>query len=144
MRRSLRRLLPLVAVVSLVAVAPPSPAHADVGVCSGLYQLDVPPGLGWPVLHAAKSANFEIRMTLGTCSPAVAMTLTGALVGTCWSATGLGTTSNDHDFAFEWIGWTITFTGAVTGQLHISNANAATPCTTGSAHQFDLHGALAH
>lgn len=141
MRRSLRRVLPFIAAVSVVAPAPP-PAQADTDACTGIYQMTLSNGLGLPVF-TSNTASFSMTMTVGSCATKAGVAFSGVITGGCWWASGSGTTSNNHTFMFEWWGTIITFSGEVTGQIHLNEAGVATACNNGTASRFGWHGTVA-
>lgn len=142
MQTSLRRLLLFVAVASLVAVVPPPPAHADTDACTGIYDMTLSNGLGFPVL-TSNTATFYMTMSLGSCATKAGIAFSGVITGGCWFASGSGATSNNHEFSFEWYGTAITFSGELTGQIHLNEAGVFAACQNGTGSRFGWHGAVA-
>lgn len=143
MQRILRRLLPLVALVSVVTVGAPTPAHADTDTCTGVYTMTLSTGFGLPVL-TNNTASFLISMTAGACAAKPTLTMAGTVTGACGLASGSGTTYNGHSFTFQWFDGLMVFTGQVTGVLAVNeDPTDVGSCTTKTAVNFTLMGSLA-
>lgn len=142
MQKLLRRLLPLVALASLVPLVAPAPAHAHDDHCVGAFAATFSEGLGLPVVSGTKFFTFTITMTSGTCDvKGLTFTMSGEMVGTCYNATGDGVTNNEHVFSVVWAGPTMTFTNQVTGTLFGFTSTGS--CGSGTATGATMGGVLA-
>ncbi|HEX2040005.1 MAG TPA: hypothetical protein VHF47_09785 [Acidimicrobiales bacterium] len=149
MRRRLAVLLATTLVIATLGMLPsPPPASATMCVGQGTANTGAPfyyPGT--PTVTTSPSSvavnlqvgpaytSFSFSMTLGTCAPNLAETLSaiGQVSGWCGHAWGSGVTNSGHRVVILIVGNTIVYTGGLAGIGTImANALAGESCVTGA------------
>ena len=131
------------AMLALSSSFAPTPARAHADVCIGGGGLNLADGVGLPVFHGSVTTNFNFIFHTAVCSAKTQLTATGTFTGLCGLATGKGTTNNGHNFDFVVAAFTMTFTGGVTGELHIiSDPLSPGSCTNKTQTRFLVAGKL--
>lgn len=112
-------------------------------VCGGEFRMT----LSVPFTSSVTSSNnatFTIQFVAGTCSGPTPINMTGTMTGTCFVATGAGTTNSGYNANIQWYSYLMGFTGQVIGSAFVAeDPNTPTSCALGGETQFLLTGTIA-
>lgn len=112
-------------------------------LCVGEFRMTVSSPFAWRA-SPPTTASFTIQMTTGTCTQKSNLTITGSITGMCIAASGTGTSNNGFSTSlFGSLVGVLSFTGGIAGSVVVDdNVLAPGDCTTGTATEFTLRGAL--
>ena len=111
-------------------------------MCSGEFRMTLTVPYG-DVLATSQLAQFTLRFVAGTCAQTDPIEMTGTMLGTCFSASGTGTSNTGYNSTIRWATPLITFTGPVDGSAFISeDPNSPGSCATTGETEFIVLGTL--
>ena len=97
-----------------------APVQAHEASCTGTGTFHVQRGMRYPPSKYRRGNPFQLHLDVPVCVGDFDFESSGTVSGYCGLATGRGATSSGHSFEFSWNGNTMTFSGQVHGELHVT------------------------